>query len=208
MVTHFNRDKLARNLPDVYRQDDSSNNAKILEIEKSASDSLRKAVGEIYESLDIDKAYGATLDLYGDMLGHPRGTATDEQFRVLIKNKITRNFANADYNSIVLAICSTCDCEPSEIILKESEEPCTVTLEGLPISKLNESNIDINTAVQIINALLPAGVHMEAMRFAGTFEFCGAELVYDEAAGFADEAQTIGGYLGLVSDNAGGSLPV
>lgn len=208
MITRFNREKLAQNLPDAYSKGDNSNNAKILAIEKSASDSLRESLGAISDSLDIDKAYGRTLDMYGEMLGQLRGSATDEQLRVLIKNKVFRNFANSDYNSVVLAICATFDCKPSDIVLTETEEPCTVTLDGLPIHKLHESNIDINTAVRIINSLLPAGVHMEAMSFSGTFEFSGAEIVHDENAGFADEAQTMGGYFGLVSDNAGSSLPV
>lgn len=208
MVTRFNREQLERNLPDVYNKRETSNHAKILGIEKNASDSLRMAAAEISESLDIDEAYGKTLDLYGEMLGQLRGMATDEQYRVLLKNKIIRSFSNSDYNSIVNAICTTFDCAPSDIVLRETEEPCTVTLEGLPITKLNECNIDISTAVKIINSLLPAGVHMEAMSFSGTFEFAGAEIVYDAEAGFADEAQTIGGYFGLVSDNAGSNLPV
>lgn len=203
MITRFNHEKLAKNLPDAYSKGDNSNNAKILEIEKSASDGLRKAIGDINDSLDIDKAYGKTLDLYGEMLGQLRGPTTDEQYRVLIRNKIFRNFSNADYNSIVRAICSTFGCEPSDIILTELDEPCKVKLEGLPISKLTESNIDINTAVQIVYGLIPAGVLLEAVNFSGTFEFSGGtELVYDEAKGFADEAQTIGGYLGLMAGSS------
>ena len=208
MVTRFNREHLERNLPDAYRKGSGSNHAKILAIEKGTTDILRDDISAINESLDINNAFGYTLDMYGDMLGQLRGTATDEQYRVLIKNRLMRSFANSDYNSIVYAICQTFDCEPSEVVLKETEEPCTVTLEGLPISKLNECNIDINTAIRIINGLLPVGVRMEAMSFSGTFEFSGAEIVHDVNAGFADEAQTIGGYFGLVADNAGSGLPV
>lgn len=207
-VTQFDRERLEKNLPDAYRKTADSNNAKILNTEKSALDTLREAVSALYECLDIDKASGKTLDLYGEMLGQLRGVSTDEQLRVLIKNRLARNFSDADFNSVVKAIASTFGCEPSDIVLKELDEPCNVMLEGLPISQINESGIDINTAVQIINGLLPAGVYMVAMSFAGTFEFSGTELEYDEAAGFADEAQTIGGYLGLVSDNAGSNLPV
>lgn len=206
MITRFNRDQLAKNLPDAYRKDSGSNNAKILEIEKSATDALREAVSAIYDSLDIDKAYGKTLDLYGEMLGQLRGTLTDETYRVFIKNRIIRNLSNGDHNSIVNAICVTFGCEPSAVVLKE--DGCEVTLEGLPIEKLNEYNIDLQTAVQIINGLIPAGVYMAALNLSGTFEFSGADLVYDEAAGFADEAQTIGGYMGLVSDSSGSNLPV
>lgn len=208
MIAHFNRDHPVKNLPDAYKKTPDSNNAKLLEIEKDALNLLRDATSAVYDSLDIDKATGKALDLFGDMFGQQRGASTDEQYRILIKNRIVRNFANADHTSIVNAICATFNCEPSEVLLTESDEPCTVRLEGLPIHKLNESNIDIGTALQIVVGLLPAGVRMEAVSFSGTFEFSDIDLVYDEAAGFGDIEQTIGGYFGLVSDGNGSNLPV
>jgi len=208
MVTQFNRERHEKNLPDSYCKTADSNNAKILNVEKRSVDILREYIDVLYGCLDIDTATGKTLDLYGEMLGQFRGVSTDEQLRVLIKNRIARNFADADFNSIIRAISSTFGCDPSDIILTELDEPCNVMLEGLPISQINASGIDVITAVQIINGLLPAGVYMVAMNLAGTFEFSDTELVYDEAAGFADEAQTIGGYMGLVSDNVGSNLPV
>lgn len=204
MITQFNRDKPERNLPDAFNKAATSNNAKLLNIEHDAVNVLREAVNAVYDSLDIDTATGATLDLYGAMFGQIRGSTSDEQYRILIKNRIIRNFCNADYNSLVNAICVTFGCTPSEILLIELEEPCKLRLEGLPISKLTESNIDIDTAVQIVHGLMPVGVLLESVDFTGTFEFSGGtELVYDEAAGFADDAQTIGGYLGLMAGSAG-----
>ena len=193
----------------MYRKDAASNNAKILEIEKVSLDQLRSAISEVYESLDLNNAYGKTLDLFGNMIGQRRGKATDEQYRILIKSKIARNHADADFNSIIRAICITFDCEPTDIIFTELDEPCKVTLDGLPISQLNKSNIDMATAVAIINALMPVGVFMESMNFSGTFEFSGGtELEYDADVGFGNEEQTIGGYLGLLSDGFSSNLPV
>ena len=128
----------------------------------------------------------------------------------MIKSKIARNHADADYNSIINAICITFNCKPTDVIFTELDEPCKVKLDGLPISKLNEANIDMSTAVAIINALMPVGVFMESMNFAGTFEFAGGaeDMTYDEEKGFGDEEQTIGGYLGLVSDGFASNLPV
>lgn len=208
MITHFNREKLAKNLPDAYRKTDESNNAKILEIEKDAQDRTREAIHAIYESLDINKAYGKTLDLYGEMIGQDRGVATDEQLLVLIKNRIARNFSNADHNSIVNALCMTFGCDPADVLLTESDEPCKVKLEGIPIKSLVESNIDIDTAIQIVFGLIPVGVYVEAADFSGTFEFSGTELEYNEEAGFGDEEQTIGGFLGYVAASGGRNLPV
>lgn len=207
MVTQFNRDNLVKNLPDAYRKDSDSNNAKILEIEKRSTDIVREAIRAIAESTNIETATGKTLDMLGGMLGQARGIATDEQYRILIKSRIVRNLAGADHTSIVKAICATFNCSPSEVILTEPA-PCKVVVEGLPYSKLNDSNIDINTAVAIINNLMPAGVFMEALSFSGTFEFGGVDMEYSADAGFGDEAQTIGGYLGLLSDGQGSNLPV
>lgn len=200
MITHFNRDRLAKNLPDAYRKDDASNNAKILEIERDALARLREAISEIYDSLDFEKATGKTLDLYGDMVGQPRGTSTDEQYRILIRNRIIRNHTNSDYNGIMNALCVSFGCSPTDIVLTEQDEPCKVKISGLPISVLNANNIDTVTAVQIVQSLLPVGVLLEALDFSGTFEFSGGtDLVYDEATGFGDVDQTIGGYLGLLA---------
>lgn len=208
MITRFDGEKLARNLPDAYRKDDGSNNAKILAIEHGASSVLREAVQGIWDSLDIDTAYGKTLDLYGEMLDQRRGVATDEQYRVLLKNKIQRNLTNSDMNSIIRAICTTLGCEPTEVLLAESDVPCVVSVNGMPLDSLVKNDIDINTAIAIIRSLLPVGVHIEAVTFAGTFEFADGEMEYDEGKGFADAAQTFGGTMGLVADNTGGKLPV
>lgn len=208
MITTFNRDDLAKNLPDAYRKDADSNNAKILAIEKDAMDSLRVTLQTISDSLDIDKAVGSTLDLYGDMLGQGRGAATDEQYRVMLKAKITRNLANGDHDSIVRAICATFGCEPGDVQLIELDKPCAVKIGGLPFANLNSSNIDLDTAVHIIFRLMPAGVSLETLDFTGTFEFGGTDMIYDAESGFGDVEQTIGGYLGHVATGSNNRLPV
>lgn len=208
MMSRFNREQLVRNLPDAYSKGPESNNARILEIEHSALARLREEINGIYDSLDINNANGKTLDLYGEMVGQERGAATDEQYRVLIKNRIVRNRVDADYNSIVHALCITFGCEPTDIMLAESPDKCAVTLEGIPFDAINRFNMDTDTAIQIVNALIPVGVYFESINFNGTFEFSGPELVYDADKGFADEAQTIGGYLGLAPDTGKNDLPV
>lgn len=209
MITAFNRENLAKNLPDVYRKDADSNNYKLLAVEKSAMDRLRADLQAIFDSLDLDKATGSTLDLYGGMLGQGRGAASDEQYRVMIKAKICRTLANGDHRSIVAAICATFGCEPETVQLTELSEPCVVQITGLSFDSLNARNIDLATATQIIYRLLPVGVRLESLDFSGTFEFSGgSELVYDADAGFADADQTIGGYLGYAATGGVSKLPV
>lgn len=207
MIAHFNRDNLVKNLPDTYRKTPDSNNAKLFEVEKSVTDLLREDISAIYDSLDIDLATGATLDLYGEMLGQERGAATDEQFRALLKSRIIRNLSGADHDSVVNAICITFGCDPADVLLTETDGKCEVMLDGIPYASINRINIDANTAIQIVKTLMPAGVGFSSLNFSGTFEFGSTEMEYDENKGFADEAQTIGGTLGLVS-NMGKALPV
>lgn len=209
MIARFNRKNHVKNLPDAYCKTPESNNAKLLEIEKSAVEKLRETLDAVYASLDLENAKGKTLDLYGEMVGQERGRATDTQYRILIKSRIARNFANGDYNSIVNLICLIFGCKGSEISFVETEKPCTVRIDALPFGALNNLAIDVNTALQIIRECIPAGVAIESISLTGTFEFSGGtELVYDEAAGFADEAQTIGGYLGAVFEENAPALPV
>lgn len=209
MITRFDSENLAKNLPDAYRKDAGSNNYKLLAIEKSAMDSVRENLRLIFDSLDIEKAQGSTLDLYGEMLGQARGAATDEQYRIMLKAKVCRNIANGDHRSIITAICATFGCEPGDVQLTELDAPCSVMITGLAFESLNANNIDLDTAVQIVYRLMPAGVNLESLDFSGTFEFSGGtELVYDEAAGFADAAQSIGGMLGHISTSDKAKLPV
>ena len=207
MITRFNRKNLVKNLPDAYRKTPDSNNAKLLEVEKSETDRLREEIAAIYDSLDINLATGKTLDLYGEMLGQKRGAATDEQYRALLKSRIIRNLSGADHDSIVNAICITFDCDPADILLTETDGKCEVTLEGIPYAATNRINLDATTATQIIKMLIPAGVNFPVLVFGGTFEFGGSEMEYNEEKGFADVAQTIGGSLGFVPES-GKVLPV
>lgn len=210
MKTQFNREQPVKNLPDAYRKTGDSNHRKILEIEKRAMDRLRSGIREVYDSFDLDKATGKNLDLFGEMFDQPRGMATDEQYRIMIKARITRNLAGSDHDSIVHAICATFDCDPAEVLLVEPEGTCSVRVESLPFDKLNSSGIDSMTALQIVSRLIPAGVQLESLNFAGTFEFGPTDMVYDESAGFGNVEQTIGGFLGLAAeaDSNLSNLPV
>lgn len=208
MIARFNRDNPVKNLPDAYCKTDGSNNKKLLDIEKEEMDRQRATIRAIYDSLDIDNATGATLDMFGDMFDQARGMATDEQYRVMIKARIYRNLAGSDFNSIVRAICATFDCDPSEVSLVEPEDTCSVRIDNLPYDKLNGSGIDVATAIQIVGRLIPAGVTLESLNFSGTFEFGSTEMEYDADAGFGDVEQTAGGYLGMIADDNSSRLPV
>ena len=207
MVDKFNFDYV-KNLPDAYRKTPDSNNAKILEIERHEVSQLRESIADIYDSLDIDKATGKTLDLYGDMLGQKRGKANDGQYRIILKNRILRNLTNGDYNSVIKAICLVFGCNPSEVQLAEAADRPSVELKGLPYSAINACGLTPEDAIKIVFNLIPVGVKTESIMFEGTFEFGAETIEIDAAKGFGNIEQTTGGYFGFMASDMESTLPI
>ena len=195
----YNKENPVKSLPDRYNKLPQSNNAKILAIEKDAVDLLRAELQAVYEIGDIFKASGKTLDLYGDMVGQPRGAATDEQYRYMIRLKIAQNVSTGNYPSVLNALSIAFDCSPSEIRLEDAESACAATLISIPMATVTRANFTTAQAAALIQRLMPIGVSLESALFEGTFEFSDAEMEYSETAGFTDvEGGTIGGYLGFL----------
>lgn len=163
MITGFNKENHVRNLPDAYRKDEGSNNRRILEIEKNATDKLREAVSAIYDSLDIDKATGSTLDLYGEMYGQPRGGFTDEQYRLIIRQRIAIASASADYNSIVNALAGMIGAPVSAFCLDDAEAGGNVDVKQFPYDTLQAAGFTVPQVREMIESLLPAGVRITGM---------------------------------------------
>ena len=207
MIVRFDGKKPVRNLPDAYAKT-GSNNEKLLEVNRLSREDMRATLRAMADSLDLDKATGATLDMYGDMVGQTRGKATDEQYRVLIRSRIVRNMAGGDYGSVVRVLALVFGCDAGEIVLSEPA-PCTVSVEELPYAAINGMAIGIDTATRLIEECMPVGVRLQGVQMTGTFEFAdGTEMVYDAEAGFGDIGQTIGGYLGLIFGGESAELPV
>lgn len=205
-----------RKLPDAYYKKADGNNYKILHLNELATGDFSKDLSDVLNSLDLMQATGKTLDMYGAMVEQSRGALNDTQYRMMILNKIGKNICQGDYNSVLQLLSQSFNCTPSDIILEESKtDVCGVEIVKFPLDILIEAGFSSSQAVQLIERLLPAGVKISDGNFEGTFEFGEAnyfndmlELDYDELAGFADEAQTIGGYLGLlVGDTNGFDLP-
>ena len=207
MADTFNAN-LVKNLPDAYNKAADSNNAKILEIEHYESSELRKTLAQVYDSLDIEKATGKTLDLYGEMIAQKRGFASDAIYLALIKNRIMRNLSSGDFNSILNALSLVFNCDPSEFQLVEDENTASVKIVGIPLEYINRSGLTANEVVAIIRGLIPTGVLLEALEFGGTFEFSNSDADYDDEKGFGNVEQTVGGYLGLAASGKESDLPI
>lgn len=195
----FNDVDLAKNLTDAFLKPSESNNYKILEIERGQIEAYIDDLHDIYSMLNIDVAYGATLDRYGERVGLPRGDATDEQYRVMIKAKIMRSLGNGTYPSVIKSLCATFNSEDEETDIYESDIPCTVENAILPFSALQESGMTMTQIMELIETLLPITVTLGVLDLTGTLEFSDAEDEYDELKGFANDDGSIGGYFGCTS---------
>ena len=185
-MAKFFYDNLAKNLPDAYKKNEESNNYKILKIEQEANGVSRSLLEGIEQILDIEKAEGKTLDLYGERFGQPRGQANDVQYRLMIKSKIARGLSSGNYSSVVDALAYTFNGDTNEILLRDTEVPLVMTLEGIPLASVYEAGFSISQAMKIAENLMPAIVKLESVMFEGTFQLgvgvvqcpvCGKTLV-------------------------------
>ena len=194
------QDEYIKNLPDCYNKEKTSNNYKIMQLLKYDDDKFRDVLGELFDSLDLNKARADTLRLYGEMVGQNRGLSTDEQFLILIKTKIARNTCNGTYQSVVDCICRILNCKPSEILLEEHTSPATVVLSNVPLGTIIAAGLTPNQFTKMIESLLPAGIILENSLYNGTFCFAVGEGEASETEGFCqNEGDDTGGYFGVLS---------
>lgn len=166
-------------------------------------------VGETFERIrswkDIDNAQGTTLDRIGSNVVQPRGAATDEVYRVLLKSKIARNLSKTDINTIIRVLALALDCEFGEIKIQEKfedplePEPAAINLISVPIKRLNEVGMSSYQFAQIIQKTVAAGVRVAQIELAGTFELSSQyDALETGDYGLADPDMTTGGDLGTV----------
>lgn len=200
----------ASKLPDSYSKHRESNNYKLLNINEQAIEVLKTDTDAVLNVLDIMQATGKTLELYGEMVGQKRGELTDLQYKYMIMTRIGINITDGTYSSFLNIACRILECDPSEIVIDDAEEPCSISLTKFPLIVLINAGFTGAQAVAMIEMLLPVGVSIGSSNFEGTFEFAESYGEYDESAGFGDINQTIGGYFGLTTDsgNAETILPI
>lgn len=198
-------------LPDCYRKDPESNNYKLLEIGHIAIDKLMNDISDTKNSKDLTKAYGTTLEHFGNMIGQLRGSLDDNQYRYLLYMRIGKNLVTGNYNSVIRVARSMLgmDDNSNELAIDDAEGG-NVHIRSIPLATLVASGFSSRQAIQLIKQLLPIGVGIISDGFEGTFEFDSSENVYDESKGFADLNNSFGGYLGLMlgDDDSAPVLPL
>ncbi|NHN29440.1 hypothetical protein [Paenibacillus agricola] len=196
---------MLRRLTDNYDKDPQSRIGKLMSILNIQLNDLLQTLDTMELWRDIDLAQGSTLDSIGQNVAQPRGAATDQAYRVLIKSKIARNLSRGDINTVIRVIALSVKAEYSEIEIHEKfmdsfdPEPAAISLLRLPLSRISDSEIDLRQFARIIQKTVAAGVRVDAVELQGTFSFAsGSDEELDPTAGFADIDQLTGGTLGAV----------
>ncbi|MCJ8015217.1 hypothetical protein MUG84_26470 [Paenibacillus sp. KQZ6P-2] len=198
------KDMLGRFM-DFFNKDPNSNIGKLIGILYGQLQEVGDTLETVREWRNIDKAKGTTLDMIGHNIIQPRGAATDEVYRVLLKSKIARNLSQTDINTIIRVLALALNCDYSDIRIQPKfndpvdPEPAALSLIRVPIKRLNEVGMSPMQFGQIIQKTVAAGVRVAQIELAGTFQLASK---YGEletgATGLADPDMTTGGTLGEV----------
>jgi hypothetical protein len=197
-MAEFNFDNLAANLPDALRKDKDSNNYKLLLIEKKIYDRLLQILYDVEACMDIDNCSGATLDLWGQRQQIARGTADDNQYRLLVKATIGQNLCDGSRNSIADALAHMLSCDPNKIRITSGTKKNSVSVIDIPLATIRQAEFTEEQITDTITKLLAEGVTLESINYSGTFELGEAWGENDPDKGLADLERTIGGTLGMV----------
>lgn len=184
-------------LPDAYQKDTNSNNYKLLHINELAAAELAADITDVRDSLNIKQAFGKTLDLYGAMFKEQRKGRNDADYRAAVETAIAKTLCGGDCNSVELLLSRIFGCPVGDVMITDHETPFMVKVQRLPVKEMREAGLNLNSALQLIDSLLPIGVFAHWYNRVGTFEFGTTTDEYDESAGLGNIEQTVGGYLGL-----------
>jgi len=190
---------------DVFNKNPNSNIGKLIGILYGQMDELNTSLERVREWRDIDKAQGTTLDRIGQNVIQPRGAATDEVYRVLLKSKIARNLSKTDINTIIRVLALALDCDYKDIQIQEKfsdlhdPEPASLSLMRIPMKRLNEVGMSPSQFAKIIQKTVAAGVSIAQIELTGTFRLSSIfDGLQQDVFGLSDPDMTVGGTLGEV----------
>lgn len=198
-------------LPDAYLKTLESVNNRILSLPELAMNELHKGIEVVELSADLNCAKASTLNLFGQMVEQPRGKLNDRQYLAVVRAQIACNLSKGDFATVLAAVRMMLDCDNSQVRLIElPNEICAIKVDTIPYEVLVKTGLSTRQIQVLIKRLIPAGVRIEEVLFEGTLEFGETAAEYDENRGFANLAQTIGGYFGAVvgDDENAVSLPI
>ena len=191
-----------RRLTDTYTKNENSNIGKVLLLLSEQIDDLNESFIAIENYRDLNQATGSTLDLIGKAIGQPRGKATDEVYRILLRARIARNASDGTTDKIINALALALNTDPSDIRISELTdggvyEPATVGLVNLPIEALLGAGMTATQFGILLQRVVAAGVRVASVDLTGSFQLSESvdSSVIDNDKGLANLDQTTGGTL-------------
>lgn len=191
-----------RRLTDAYTKNTDSNIGKVLLILSEQIDDVNDSFVAIENYRDLNQATGETLDLIGKSIGQPRGQATDEVYRILIRARIARNASDGTTDKIILALSLALNTDPSNVRVSElmdggSYEPATVGLVNLPLDALLNAGMTASQFGMLMQRIVASGVRVATVDLTGTFQLSenANSSIIEGDKGLADLSQTTGGTL-------------
>lgn len=196
---------ILRKLTDVFTKNPNSNIGKLFLIVSEQFNELEESALKVENWRDIDQAEGTTLDAKGKERGQQRGQASDEIMRVLLKSRLARNNSDGTIDNVINALAVALRASPSTIRIKalwDEGQPAALMIDGLPIDALNRVGMSATEFGALAQAIVVSGMEITSIDLTGTFSFSDDydNGQMDNAAGFADDAQTIGGTFSYVFD--------
>ena len=194
--------EMFRRLTDTYTKNENSNIGKVLLLLSEQIDDLNESFVAIENYRDLNQATGSTLDLIGKAIGQPRGKATDEVYRILLRARIARNASDGTTDKIINALALALNTDPSDIRISELTdggvyEPATVGLVNLPIEALLGAGMTATQFGILLQRVVAAGVRVASVDLTGSFQLSESvdSSVIDNDKGLANLDQTTGGTL-------------
>lgn len=149
---------------DHFRKDEESNTYKLMQLFSDELQLLEETNNRIIEWRNIDNAEGKQLDLIGQNVVQPRGTATDEVYRIMLKTKIARNLADGTLNGLITAIAYVLGVEKQRVKVVELwellNEPAAMAIEEIPLQTIHDANITTDQFEEILTSLVAGGVKL------------------------------------------------
>ncbi len=123
----FSTQSIVKRLSDYFDKTPDSNISKLMSIFAAEAKEVKATNDRIRQWRNIDDAEGDGLDLIGQNVNQPRGIATDEVYRILLKSKIARNLSDGTIDMIIQVLAILLSVDHKMIKIKEkwndSEEP-------------------------------------------------------------------------------------
>lgn len=196
-------DYLIGKLTDAYAKDKNSNNYKLFSIFGPELDEISAMFEAMKQALDIDLAFGVTLDKIASNVNQVRGNTTDAVLRILIKAKIAADQSDATIRAILDVISFILGDYENTSQLNElfddtdNPEPAAFQIVA-PIDGILGSGMTANQFILLLQRIRAGGVRILA-NLEGTFEFGEIDEYGPEYEnGFSHEDMSDGGTLGIL----------